>query len=40
MIICYGEVKMMDDFIRPPKKEVKQEPVTLVQNKKRQGPKL
>ncbi len=25
MIICYGEVKMMDDFIRPPKKEVKQE---------------
>ena len=22
MIICYGEVKMMDDFIRPPKKEV------------------
>ena len=25
MIICYGEVKMMDDFIRPLKKEVKQE---------------
>ena len=25
MIICYCDVKMMDDFIRPPKKEVKQE---------------
>ena len=25
MIICYGEVKGMDDFIRPPKKEIKKE---------------